>query len=279
MIYLDNAATTFPKPREVQKAVIDCLARVGGNPGRGAHALSLRAAEAVWDARCEIADFLCVRDPSSIIFVPNATFVHNLALKCRIRHGDHILISDQEHNAVFRPVYRLKADGIADYSVYLGEGDVLSNIRKCENKNTAILICNPTSNVTGRKLPIREIAVYAKARGFYLIVDGSQWIGHDVPDPDVVGLADAIAVPGHKGLYGIQGRVFMYLKSPAGNATLIEAGSGSRSALPDMPDELPDRYEAGTLPTPAITSLAAGVRFIRRYGVERIKEKETRLFQ
>ena len=278
MIYLDNAATTYPKPREIRRAVNDCIARVGGNPGRGAHALSLRAAEAVWDARCEIADYLGVSDPSKIIFIPNATFGLNLAIKCRVRPGDHILLSDQEHNAVFRPVCRLKADGIADYSVFSGESDVMSNIRNCEKKNTAILICNPVSNVTGRKLPIREIAVYAKARGFYLIVDGSQWIGHDGPDREVIALADAIAVPGHKGLYGIQGSGFLYLKSADRNASFIEGGSGSRSALPEMPDELPDRYEAGTLSTPAIVSLAAGVRFIRRYGVEMIRDKEAQLF-
>ena len=279
MIYLDNAATTYPKPPEVFRAVCDCIRRLGGNPGRGAHTLSLRASEAVYDARCEVADFLGLSDPSTIIFTPNATFALNLALRCRARRGDHILLSDQEHNAVFRPVFRLKEEEIADYTVFSSLGDVLSNVRNSEKKETAILICNPVSNVTGRRLPIREIAAYAKARGFYLIIDGSQWIGHGAPDPDVVGLADAIAVPGHKGLYGIQGSGFLYLRSPENNAPFILGGSGSESANPDMPKTLPDRYEAGTLATPAIVSLAAGIRFLRKYGVKKIAEHEARLCQ
>ena len=277
MIYLDNAATTYPKPREVSEAVSDCIRRIGGNPGRGAHTLSLRAAEAVYDARCDVADFLGVSDPSTIIFTPNATFALNLAIACRVRRGDHILLSDREHNAALRPVFRLKEAGIADYSVYSCSGDVIANIRKQERKQTAILICNPVSNVTGECLPIRKIAAYAKARGLYLILDGSQWIGHGTPEPSVVGLADAIAVPGHKGLYGIQGSGFLYLKSADGNAPFLLGGSGSDSANPNMPETLPERYEAGTLSTPAIVSLSAGIRFIRRIGIDKIAERESRL--
>ena len=277
MIYLDNAATTYPKPREVSEAVSDCIRRIGGNPGRGAHTLSLRAAEAVYDARCDVADFLGISDPSTIIFTPNATFALNLAIACRVRRGDHILLSDREHNAALRPVFHLKEAGIADYSVYSCSGDVIANIRKQERKQTAILICNPVSNVTGECLPIRQIAAYAKARGFYLILDGAQWIGHGTPEPSVVGLADAIAVPGHKGLYGIQGSGFLYLKSADGNAPFLLGGSGSDSANPNMPETLPERYEAGTLSTPAIVSLSAGIRFIRRIGIDKIAERESRL--
>ena len=277
MIYLDNAATTYPKPREVVRAVSDCVQRIGGNPGRGAHALSLRAAEAVYDARCTVADFLGVNDPSSIVFTPNATFALNLAIKCRVKQGDHILISEWEHNAVFRPVHRLKTEGIADYSIYSGSGDVLADIRRKERKETSILICNPISNVTGDRLPIEGIAAYAKSRGFYLIVDGSQWIGHGYPNPKVVGLADAIAVPGHKGLYGIQGSGFLYLRSAKDNSPFLLGGSGSDSANPEMPLELPERYEAGTLSTPAIVSLQAGIRYLLKEGPERIAEREAGL--
>ena len=277
MIYLDNAATTYPKPPEVLDAVTDCIRRIGGNPGRAAHTHSILAAEAVYDARCEVADFFGIPDPSSIIFTPNATFALNLAVKCRVKRGDHVLISDLEHNAVFRPVARLKKEGVADYSVFSSRGDVLSNIRKNEKKETAILICNPVSNVTGDRLPIRRIAAYAKARGFYLIVDGSQWIGHGTPDKTVISLADAIAVPGHKGLYGIQGSGFLYLKSANGLSPFLDGGSGNQSAEPDMPKELPERYEAGTIATPAIVSLGAGIRFIRRFGPDRIAEHEAKL--
>ena len=274
MIYLDNAATTFPKPAEVKRAVADCIEKIGGNPGRGAHALSLVAAETVYDARCEIADFLGVPDPSSIVFTPNATYALNLAFYTRVKRGDHILISDQEHNAVLRPVARLQKDGIADYSVFSGQGDVLANLKKAETKETAILICNPVSNVTGDLLPVREIAAYSKARGFYLIIDGSQWIGHGTPDRTVTQVADAIAVPGHKALYGIQGSGFLYLKNATNCNPFICGGSGSESANPEMPPYLPDRYEAGTLSTPAIASLAAGIRFLRERDPDLIAERE-----
>ena len=279
MIYLDNAATTFPKPAEVKRAVADCIEKIGGNPGRGAHALSLVAAETVYDARCEIADFLGVPDPSSIVFTPNATYALNLALYTRVKRGDHILISDQEHNAVLRPVARLQKDGIADYSVFSGQGDVLANLKKAETKETAILICNPVSNVTGDRLPVREIAAYSKARGFYLIIDGSQWIGHGTPDRTVTQLADAIAVPGHKALYGIQGSGFLYLKNATNCNPFICGGSGSESANPEMPSYLPDRYEAGTLSTPAIASLASGIRFLRERDPDLIAERERLLVQ
>lgn len=277
MIYLDNAATTYPKPISVRNEVADCILKYGGNPGRSAHKLSLLAAETVWDARAEIADYLGIPDPSSIIFTPNATFALNLAIRCRVKRGDHILIGDREHNAVLRPVFRLKGEGIAEFSIYSGKGDVIENIREKERKETSILICNPVSNVTGDTLPVRRIASYAKARGFFLILDGAQWIGHGVPDHDVVALADAIAVPGHKALYGIMGGGFLYLKTAQDCAPFVVGGSGSDSASPSMPTDLPERFEAGTLPLPAIASLLAGVRFVREYGCERIAKKEALL--
>ena len=129
MIYLDNSATTYPKPPGVKKAVADCIERIGGNPGRGAHALSLLASDEVYNARCAAADFLGVNDPSSIIFIPNATFGLNLAIRCRVKRGDHILLSDREHNAVLRPVVRLSDEGIADYSVF-SASDPIADIKK-----------------------------------------------------------------------------------------------------------------------------------------------------
>ena len=276
MIYLDNAATTYPKPPGVLKAVVDCIERIGGNPGRGAHALSLLASEEVYNARCAAAEFLGVNDPSNIVFIPNATFGLNLAIRCRVKRGDHILLSDREHNAVLRPVVRLSDEGIADSSV-VSASDPIADIKKKENRRTAVLVCNPVSNVTGDKLPLPEVAKYAKERGYFLILDGSQWIGHGTPDRNVVELADAIVVPGHKGLYGIQGSGFLYLKSAGGCAPFLCGGSGSMSANPRMPDYLPDRYEAGTLSTPAIVSLAAGIRFVCEYGPDRLARREDRL--
>ena len=276
MIYLDNAATTFPKPKSVKKAVLDAISTCG-NPGRSAHTLSLRASELVYNARCEIADFLGVKDPEKIIFTPNATFGLNLAIKCRAKQGDHFLLSEQEHNAVIRPLEKLKRDGIIDYAVFSLDGDVMENVRAKQTDKTAVLICNPVSNVTGRRLPIDRIVNYAKKMGWYVILDGSQWIGHGEPEFDVIDKVDALAVPGHKGLYGIMGSGFLYLSDSDGLSSFLDGGSGTNSAEPFMPKELPERYEAGTLSVPAIASLAEGIRFIKSYGLKAITEKEKEL--
>ena len=277
MIYLDNAATTYPKPKRVKKAVLDAITYCGGNPGRGAHSLSLRSSELVFDARCEIADYLGIRKPESIVFTPNATFGLNLIIKCRAQRGDHFLLSEQEHNAVLRPVERLKQDGIIDYSVFANDGDVLESIRTKEKENTSVIICNPVSNVTGERIPVEQIVSYAKSKGWFVILDGSQWIGHGEINSSLMNQIDALAVPGHKGLFGIMGSGFLYLNHPNDLPPFLDGGSGTNSAEPFMPDSLPERYEAGTLSVPAIASLAEGIRFIREYGAKAIYEKEKEL--
>ena len=276
MIYLDNAATTWPKPPGVAEEVMRAITEYGGNPGRSSHLLSLRAAEKVEEAREAIAALIAAEHPENIIFTQNATYALNLAIKTRVRRGTHILISDREHNAVYRPLCRLMRDGIADFDVFSTRGDVCRNILSLCRKNTDMLVCNHVSNVDGTRQPVEAIGRLCREKGIYFIVDASQSLGHlplsltEIP-------ADALCAPGHKGLFGIQGSGFAYLRSGNGLREFMEGGSGSASLSPEMPQELPERMEAGTLQTPAIASLLAGVAFVRRLTPDAIAEKEAAL--
>ena len=276
MIYLDNAATSYPKPREVLSALSHTLENEGGNPGRSSHALSLAAAERIDETRIALAALIGADDPSHILFTMNATHALNLALKSRVKRGTHILISDREHNAVYRPVCRLARDGIADFDVFSTRGDVEKNILSLLRPNTDILICNHVSNVDGAEAPIDVIGALCARLGIYFIVDASQSIGHR-PFSLRASQADAVCAPAHKGLFGIQGAGFVFLKSEKGLQTLIEGGSGSGSLDPEMPRALPERMEAGTPPTPAIAALGAGVRYLMDITPEAVFARESAL--
>lgn len=276
MIYFDNAATSYPKPASVMRALTRTLRRAGGNPGRSSHTLALAAAETVDAVRCELATLFGASDPNSFVFTLNATHALNLAIKTRVRQGMHILISDREHNAVYRPVCRLARDGIADFDVFSTHGDTLASIRSLLRPKTGMLICNHISNVDGFAAPIEEIGKLCRERGIYFIVDASQSAGHMPISVEKIG-ADAFCAPAHKGLFGIQGCGFVWLRSGEQLAEFMEGGSGNDSRDPSMPSVLPERMEAGTLPTPAIAALGAGVRFILKETPEAIAEAESAL--
>lgn len=276
MIYFDNAATSYPKPPAVIRALTRTLRHAGGNPGRSSHSLSLAAAETVDTVRCDLATLLGAPDPNNFIFTLNATHALNLAIKTRVRKGMHILISDREHNAVYRPVCRLARDGIADFDVFSTHGDTLASIKSLLRPKTKMLICNHVSNVDGAAAPIEEIGKLCRERGIYFILDASQSVGH-MPLSVEKTYADALCAPGHKGLFGIQGCGFVWLRSGEGLYEFMEGGSGSDSRNPSMPAALPERMEAGTLPTPAIAALGAGVRYVLHETPEAIAEKESKL--
>ncbi len=265
MIYFDHAATSYPKPPEVFTAIEQTLCERGGNPGRSSHRLALAAAEQIYETREKLAVFFDSTSPESFVFTQNATHALNLALKSAVLPGDHVLISDLEHNAVFRPVYRLFRDRTISFSVFRTAGDILANIESVRQDNSRILICTHVSNVNGRRLPIEKIADYCRQKGLYFILDASQSAGHTpislrALDPD------ALCAPAHKGLLGIQGAGFVYLRSKEGLCEYMEGGSGSHSLSPEMPDALPERYEAGTPATPAIAALGAGINALTKLG-------------
>ena len=282
MIYLDNAATTFPKPRRVTAEVMRCLSEYCGNPGRGSHRLALAAADQIFSCREALASFLGISAPERIIFTQNATYALNLAIKGFLRRGDHVLISELEHNAVRRPLCALRRDQNATFErfpvVGLSPAQILEGIRARTRPQTAGVICTHASNICSISLPLAEIGAFCNARGLFFIVDAAQSAGHLAIDMKQMRIS-ALALPAHKALYGIQGAGALLLAKGVDPRPLFEGGSGSDSLAEEMPAYPPERYEAGTLATPAIVGLLAGMEFLQAYGIERICAQEKELFR
>ena len=277
MIYFDNAATSYPKPPAVLAAHARSLTDYGGNPGRGAHRLSRAAAEMIYDCRCRIADFFGCREPERVVFTAGATAALNLAIHRKIRPGMHVLISEREHNAVARPIFALAARGTITYDTYPYRGDVLAGLREKITEKTGLIVACHTSNVTGCTLPLSEIAELCAVRRIPLIVDAAQSAGHRKIDLSATP-CDALCFPAHKGLLGAAGLGVAILSDATGEP-FIRGGSGVDSLKPDMPDVLPERFEAGTLPTPAIAALHAGIGFLNEVGLDSVTTREERLHQ
>lgn len=280
IIYFDNAATTYPKPESVYRAADEYARTRCGNPSRGSHALSLAAAEAVYKTREALAE-LYGASPENVVFTMNTTYALNLAIKAVANCGDHILISNLEHNSVLRPVHQVSTRLGASYDIFdatLGENEIIGDIDKKRRNNTRLLVCTHQSNITPTILPIKSIAEYCRTNGIYTIVDCAQSSGTVEFDMSQTKI-DAVCVPSHKGLYGLSGcgAIIFGQNSTEELKTTIEGGSGSESIPPEMPAYMPDRMEAGTLPSPAIVSLARGIEFIQRQGVDSIRERERRL--
>ena len=284
MIYLDNAATSFPKPRRVAEEQLRCMQLYGGNPGRGSHALALAAAEKIYECREELASFFGCQNPENVIFTMNTTMALNMIIKGLLRHGDHILISDMEHNAVFRPIYKLSRDGLISYNVFQTFPNdparttdmICASILEQLRPNTKMLVCAHASNICSASLPLAEIGALCRKKGIFFVVDAAQSAGHLPIDMQKMQI-DALCVPGHKGLWGPQGCGTLILGNGVVADTLIEGGSGYNSLEGSMPEEAPERYEAGTLPTPAIAGLLEGVREVKRLGIDSIHSHECAL--
>lgn len=285
MIYLDNAATTYPKPKSVYDETLEYMKLRGGNPGRGAHTLSFAAAETVYGCRHELASLFGINSPESVIFTLNTTHALNTVIKGVLRRGDHVLISDLEHNSVYRPVYRLAQEGFIKYSVFHSfagkehtDADIISDILSLLTLRTRLIVCTHASNICSATLPIKKIGELCRRRGIFFCVDAAQSAGHlpiNMPDCCI----DALCAPGHKGLYGPQGSGIMILGEGVRLSTLTEGGNGINSLEGLMPEVAPERYEAGTLPAPAISGLLAGVREVKSLTPARIHAHECELFR
>jgi selenocysteine lyase/cysteine desulfurase len=280
MIYLDNAATTFPKPETVYRAAVRCMREYGGNPGRSGHRLSREAGAAVYDARAAVAELLGGQ-PENVVFTLNATYALNLAIGALSKSGSRILISGMEHNAVLRPVAAMKSCGYDIFDPVGGDEAVLQAVERGLTPKTSLVVCNHVSNLCGLTLPVARIGALCKRRGVRFIIDASQSAGRVPLSLRDTG-ADAICAPGHKGLYGLQGCGFAlfadgYAQRGGELPLFVSGGNGVNSLETEMPDFLPERFEAGTLPTPAIASLAAGIGEVRRMGVTAIGAREEAL--
>ncbi len=289
IIYLDNAATSFPKPRCVCDEVDRCIRRYCGNPGRSSHALAMAAAKKIYECREQLSCLFGAPSPEKVFFTLNATYALNFMIKGLLRPGEHVLISDIEHNAVWRPIERCLRDQLIEYDTFpsmLATPDerrlrnptrICARIATRLKPNTRAVICTHQSNLCSAALPLKEIGEFCRRHHLLFIVDASQSAGHLDIDMQKMCI-DALCAPGHKGLYGIQGCGFGILREGLCPDTLVEGGSGYASLEASMPEEFPERGEAGTLPTPAIAGLCEGIKYIRKIGLEAIRTHEQRLF-
>ncbi|MEW6199858.1 MAG: aminotransferase class V-fold PLP-dependent enzyme [Planctomycetota bacterium] len=278
MIYLDNAATSWPKPEGVADAMVRFLRDVGANPGRSGHALANAAERVRLDAREAVAALFNLSDPFRIIFTAGATTAINLVLHGLLTPGSHVVTTGIEHNAVMRPLRALEARGVS-VTVVPGRPDgslEVTSIERCLTPATRLIVVNHASNVCGTVLPVREIGALAQARGIPLLVDAAQTAG---VWPIALGAdrIDLLAFSGHKGLLGPTGTGGLAISESFDIdrlPPLIQGGTGSRSEQEVQPDFLPDKYEAGTPNIVGLAGLVASVRYVLDRGVEAIRRHD-----
>lgn len=281
MIYLDNAASGWPKPPEVLQAMARFMEQVGANPGRSGHRLAVEAARIVYEAREGLVALLGAGDPLRIVFGLNATEALNLALAGLLMPGDHVITSSMEHNSVMRPLRALEADGVAVSVVHCSPEGVLDPraIEAEIRPTTRLIALIHASNVIGTLLPIAEVGRIARRYNLLFLVDAAQTAGAFPIDVEAQSI-DLLAFTGHKALLGPQGTGGLYI-GPRVNTRelrpLLRGGTGSRSEEEQQPDFLPDRYESGTLNGVGLAGLAAGVQYLLRVGVAAVREHELAL--
>lgn len=277
MIYLDNAATTSPKPAPVITAVDFALRRYCANPGRSGHSASVAAAQAVYRARRNLADFFDLPQEENVVFTSNCTAALNTVMMGILRQGDHAVISSMEHNSVLRPLEQLRQKGMITYSIApVGASDeeTIDAFRTAVNSRTRLIICTHASNVFGTLLPVRRLCALAHSNGILFCLDAAQSAGV-LPISMSEDHFDYVCCAGHKGLYGPMGTGVLLINSNTPiPEPLTAGGTGSESYDPSMPSYLPDRLESGTLNVPGVLGLLAGADFVRQRGVENILRKE-----
>jgi len=281
VIYFDNAATSYPKPKRVGQAMLYFLEKIGASPGRSGHRLSIESGRILYQTRESLAELFSVNDPLRIIFTLNITEALNLTLKGLLRPGDQVITSSMEHNSVMRPLRELEKKGIEIKVVSCSpQGDLDPfDIEKSIKKNTALIVLNHASNVIGSILPISQVGKIARKYDILFLVDAAQSAGCyplDIKRDNI----DLLAFTGHKALFGPPGtgglvvgeRVDIKKLNP-----LKVGGTGSRSELEEQPDFLPDIYESGTPNTVGLSGLNEGVRFVLEEGIDKIRQHEKEL--
>lgn len=278
MIYMDNGATSYPKPQEVIETMIDVMANYCANPGRAGHFMAARTAQEIYKTRLAVARLFNIKDASRLIFTKNCTESINIALKGVLKEGDHVITSSMEHNSVVRPLMELRKKGVSTTFVSCARDGSMDpdDIKAAIRRNTRMIVITAASNVTGTKMPLEEIGRTALRRGIVFMVDGAQGAGHmdlDVEEKHI----DILVAPGHKGLLGPQGTGILYIRSGVQSAPLLAGGTGSRSSEEEQPEDLPEGFEAGTVNAPGIIALGAAARYINKIGIEVIEEHERKL--
>lgn len=282
MVYLDNAATSFPKPEEVYIQMDAFMRKSCANPGRASHEMARASADVVMKAREGLARLFNIDNPLRIGFTLNATLALNMAVHGVLKKGDHVITTAMDHNSVLRPLHELKKRGIIDYTVIMprnrfGAIDA-SSFSKVVRTNTRMIVTTLSSNVTGMVMPYAEIGEIARRKGILYLLDAAQGAGELPVDIQRMNIS-MLAFPGHKGLMGPQGTGGLYVREDVNLAPLIQGGTGSRSFETVQPDFMPDMIESGTLNTPGITGLCAGVDFIIKTGMDAISKKKKSLVE
>lgn len=280
MIYLDNAATSFPKPQCVINTANRVMRDFAGNLGRTSHTSAIKAGEAVYNVRQSLGDmFGC--DSERVVFTLNCTMSLNTAIMGAIKKGTHVIISSMEHNSVLRVVHYLSTQGVLSYSVAkvmpLNEEETLKKFASLIKKETSTIICTAVSNVFGTALPVEKIGKLCKDNNLMFILDGAQAAGYKEINMKKQNI-DILCLPGHKGLMGLSGTGALLLSENISVSPLLYGGTGSFSMNKEQPEVYPDRLESGTLNLPGIISLGEGVKFIQNQGgVKAIEQKESYL--
>lgn len=277
MIYLDNAATTMHKPKEVIDAVV-CAMSSMGNAGRGANEASLSASRIIYDTREKLCRFFHGENPRQIVFTNNSTESLNIAIKGLLNPGDHVITTMLEHNSVLRPLYEMKEKGV---ELTIIESDKngrfrLEDMEAAIRPNTKMIVCTNGSNLTGNYVPLKPVGELAKKHDILFVVDASQTAGVfpiDVQDM----MIDVLCFTGHKGLLGPQGTGGMYVKEEIKIRPLKTGGSGVQTYSKTHPAEMPTALEAGTLNGHGIAGLHAAMSYLEETGVDHIRAREQEL--
>ncbi|WP_188399273.1 aminotransferase class V-fold PLP-dependent enzyme [Sporomusa sp. GT1] len=278
MIYLDNAATTWPKPESVYQAVDQCLRTRGANPGRGGHGMARAASLLLYETREALAELFGIADANQLVFTYNATDAISMAVMGLADPGDSIVTTSMEHNAVARTLRLAQSRGVTIHVIpcdSTGQLDMQAMAAAIRQKPKAVVMTH-ASNVTGTIMPVAEVGKLTKEQGVALVVDAAQTAG--VEDIHVADMGiDILAFSGHKGLLGPQGTGGLYIHEAITVRPLRVGGTGSLSESDLQPEFMPDSLESGTPNTPGIAGLNAGVQFILQTGQAVIRAKEMEL--
>jgi len=277
-VYLDNAATSWPKPETVYRAVDHFMREVGCTPGRGGHRREEEAQRIADETRAALAQLFHAPDPQGVAFTLNATQAINMALKGLLHPGDHVVTSSIEHNAMWRPLKALEKSGVEVTAVPSASDGVLdpAEVEAALRPHTRLVAMLHASNVLGTLLPIAEVGEIAHRHGALLLLDAAQTAGAYPIDMQAMGI-DLLAFAGHKGTYGPHGTGGLVVRPGIELETWVEGGSGTLSRPDTMPEELPIRLEAGTQNAAGLAGLLAGVRFVLEQGMDRIRSHEMAL--
>ncbi|KEI09377.1 cysteine desulfurase [Clostridium sp. K25] len=275
MIYLDNAATSFPKPKEVYYEVFNCMKNYSANPGRGSYKMAIKAEEKILECRERISRIFNIKNFMNVIFTSNATESLNIIIKGILNSGDHVISTYIEHNSVLRPLNTMRKKGVLVTLLKVDKNGYL-DLKKLKTEimnNTKAIIVNHASNVLGTIQDIKKIGEIAKQNNIIFIVDASQSAGFESIDVEECNI-DFLAFPGHKGLLGIEGIGGLYINEKRNIRPYTEGGTGSNSESINQPMFLPDKFESGTKNTPGIAGLCEGLKFIEKVGINNIKKHE-----